>query len=308
MRPTSSSLAAKGFHFPRTLGPGDEGKDVKLLQIRVAGWFPSRKQVPFKIDGVYGRQTAVAIRAFRRKHGLPASRRANEKVLELFEGLQDPDGSTAHFDWEEFMQNTSASCSAEANENAGSFRGGMVRKRIVRRNVRWMMWRLEAIRNKVGNKAIGINSGFRSVAYNKCIGGASASQHMYGAAVDIRISGFDNQAAREVAKGSQVYGIGCYAELTHKHFDLRIENNGVTGLQTWWWPEKDKKGRDLDEAGKRCWGQDGTKVDSSSPRESQIVVAGVVLGLNGTGSTEPSEGELTAWEAAGESGDYEGRD
>jgi len=298
----------KRFRFERPLQLGDTGKDVKALQVRVAGWFSSPDQVAFGFDGVYGRQTERAVMAFRKGYGLHPSPRAGRKVLRRLERLQDPDGSTAHFDWVEFMQNSSASCSEKANASAGSFKGGPVRARVVKRNVKRMMWRLEAIRHKVGDKTIGINSGFRSIAYNKCIGGASGSQHLYGTAADLRIADTDNALARDVAKKSQMEGIGCYSALTHNHFDLRMENPALPDSRAWWWPETDKKGRDLDEEGKRCWGQGGIKIDRSSILDSQIEIAGVVIGREGTGSTEPSSAEVEAFEATGESGDYHGAD
>ena len=304
-------LEAKGRKtsiFTRTLGRGDEGQDVKALQVRVAAWFPSGAQVSFKVDGRYGAQTTRAVKEFRKGNGLKRSGRANKKVFAALARLEDPDRSTAHFDWEEFQQNSSASCSDKANRFAGSFRGGPISKRKVRQNVRRMMWRLEAIRTKVGNKTIAINSGFRSIAYNECIGGAGSSQHLFGAAADVKITEVDNRIAREVGKTSQIQGIGCYAELTHNHFDLRMENKALPGSQMWWWPERDKKGRDLDDAGKRCWGQGGTKVDQTNLLESQVVIAGLVISGNGIGSSAPSESEAEAWEAAGETGDYQGRD
>ena len=304
----STAPSGKAFEFQRPLRLGDTGPDVRALQLRVAGWFPPRKQIRFQIDGTYGAQTARAVRAFRRGYGLRPSRRAGRKALSVLEGLQDPDGSTAHFDFDEFVQNTSASCSRKANSSAGTFRGGAVPARVVKRNVRRMMWRLEAIRHKVGDKAIGINSAFRSVAYNKCIGGATGSQHMYGTAVDLRIVEVDNREARDVAKSSQVEGIGCYASLTHNHFDLRMENKALPGSRAWWWPEQDRKGRDLDEVGRRCWGQGGTEIDRSSILDSQIVIAGFVVGREGTGSTRPSSAEVEVFETAGEQGDYQGAD
>jgi hypothetical protein len=239
---------------------------------------------------------------------LRVSGRAGRKVLGLLHRLQDEDRSTTHFDWEEFAQNSSASCSAKANSYAGTFAGGPVPARIVKRNVRRMMWRLEAIRAKAGGKAIGINSGFRSIPYNKCINGASASQHLYGTAVDLRIVETDNGLARAIAKRSQMEGIGCYSQLTHNHFDLRIENSALPGSQAWWWPESNKRGHDLDEAGKRCWGQGGTKIKRSSPLDSQIVIGGIVIGRSAVGSTDPSSAEVEAFEQTGESGDYGGAD
>ena len=124
-----------------------------------------------------------------------------------------------------------------------------------KKNVKRLMWRLEAVRAKGGGKAIGINSGFRSVNYNDCIGGARASQHMYGTAVDNRMAEVTNRHERDLARGSQFHGIGCYSSLSHNHFDIRLENPKLPGSQAWWWPEKDGAGRDLADDGKPCWGE-----------------------------------------------------
>lgn len=79
---------------------------------------------------------------------------------------------------------------------------------------------LQQIRDHFG-KAITINSGYRTPAYNKKVGGATYSQHMYGTAADIVVSG---------VKPSEVYayadsilpksgGVGKYE--TFIHVDVR---------------------------------------------------------------------------------------
>ena len=60
---------------------------------------------------------------------------------------------------------------------------------------------LEKLRNRYnerygeGNDPIVINSGFRSAAVNKAVGGAATSNHLTGCAADIRVSGME-QALR----------------------------------------------------------------------------------------------------------------
>jgi len=49
---------------------------------------------------------------------------------------------------------------------------------------------LQAIRDHFG-KAVNINSAYRTASYNKKVGGSSGSQHLYGTAADIYISGVD---------------------------------------------------------------------------------------------------------------------
>ena len=176
------------------------------------------------------------------------------------------------------------------------------------------MWRLEAIRRKGGRKPIGINSGFRSVAYNNCIAGARASQHLYGTAADNRMVGVRNRREREIAKRSQVHGIACYSSLSHNHFDLRIENKDLQAGRFWWWPKRDRRGRDLTESGSPCWGQRVRKtavasVGVSIPRSTtSSVLRDVRLGVAGAGSLVPSLHEIELFEFAGEEEDLGGLD
>jgi zinc D-Ala-D-Ala carboxypeptidase len=239
----------------RAVKPGDSGRSVRRLQVRVAGWFPgSSRRVHFALDGAYGGHTIAAVKAFQRHHGLVADGIAGSSTMAVLRRLTDADGSTRHFDWSEFDQNRNASCSAAANAYAGTFGGGMVSARRAKRNVRRLMWRLEAARAK-GKGAIGINSGFRSVRYNDCIGGARSSQHMYGTAADNRMVGVGNHRERRIARRSQFHGIGCYASLTHNHFDIRMDNPHLPSSRFWWWPRRDARGRDLDANGRPCWGE-----------------------------------------------------
>ncbi len=56
---------------------------------------------------------------------------------------------------------------------------------------------LEALRERVGVPII-INSGYRSPAVNRAVGGVPTSNHLTGCAVDIRVAGLD-QAVRYAA-------------------------------------------------------------------------------------------------------------
>lgn len=75
---------------------------------------------------------------------------------------------------------------------------------------------LQDIRNHFG-KPVNINSGYRTPAYNKKVGGATYSQHLYGTAVDVYINGV---APTEVAKYAEKQlgergGVGVYSTFTH---------------------------------------------------------------------------------------------
>ena len=294
-----AASSAGAVDWPRRLSKKDDGHAVKQLQVRVAGWFPARDRTRFRIDGNYGAQTAKAVERFEGHYGIARPNgAAGPATFEIIERLADKDGSTRHFDWSEFTQRSNSGCSAQANAYAGTFNGGRVSAKRTKRNVRRLMWRLEAVRAKAGGEAVGINSGFRSVVYNSCIGGASASQHLYGTAADNRVAGISNSKARRIARRSQVSGIGCYSNTTHNHFDLRIENRDLPSAQTWWWPAEDSRGRELDESGRPCWGE------STGTGVATVAAAGVPA-LN---SFVPSSAEVRAFEDAGEPADLAGSD
>lgn len=264
---------AAAYTFTRTLKSGDKGPDVKVLQIRVAGWYGKADQSALVLDGSYGTATVDAVKAFQAFYGLDPDGVAGPSTFAVIDGLEDDDGSTLHFDWIEFTQNRNANCSAKANAYAGSFRGGMTAPLRTKKNVKKLMWRLEALRAKAGGNAVGINSGFRSVPYNDCIGGARLSQHMYGTAVDNRMAEVANRTERELAKATQFHGIGCYSSLSHNHFDIRLDNRDLDGGRYWWWPDRDDAGRDLADDGKPCWGEKaaedgGTKTASTADGSS----------------------------------------
>ncbi len=303
---TAFASPALAYDFERPLKRGDEGPDVRALQTRVAGWFPRDDQTPMGIDGVFGRKTARAVKAFQRFHGMKVDGVAGAGVFQKLNALEGEDGSTAHFDWSEFVQNRNPGCSAKANAYAGTFDGGAVAPSVVKTNVRRLMWRLEALRAKTGGHPIGINSGYRSVAYNDCIGGARASQHMYGTAADNRIAQVDNRTGREVAMTSQFSGVGCYSSLSHNHLDIRVENAGSGTTQFWWWPKSDSKGRHLADDGLPCWGE--TVKKGIAARATADVLRSVAAALPGAGSLVPLEAEVEAFEDAGEPEDLLGLD
>jgi hypothetical protein len=247
--------AAFAYRFSRPLREGDTGWDVRALKIRVAGWYPSQDRSRLRIDRRFTPKTVIALKAFQSFYGLTPDGVAGPETYAVLNNLQDPDGSTVNFDWAEFQQKFNPGCSAKANSYAGTFDGGMVPASRVEKLVRRLMWRLEVLRAKGGGHPITIVSGFRSAAYNRCIGGAPASQHMYGTAVDQRMVGVSNHRERTLAEATGFSGVGCYADLSHNHLDLRMENSDLPSSQFWWWPVRNAQGQDLDEQGKPCYGE-----------------------------------------------------
>ena len=74
---------------------------------------------------------------------------------------------------------------------------------------------LQAVRDYFG-KPVTINSAYRTPAYNKKVGGASASQHVKGTACDIVVSGVPASAVAAFLEAKYPKnGIGQYSTFTH---------------------------------------------------------------------------------------------
>lgn len=206
-----TATTAQAYSWTRTLREGDSGADVRELQIRVAGWAAdgaSRTHVA--VDGAFGPGTRAAVARFQSAYGLGADGVAGPQTHTALNALESSDGSTANFNFSEF----------QSKDGAG-FSGGKVAAATVQENVRRLMYKLEAVRRKAGNAAITINSGFRSANHNANVGGASNSQHMYGIAADIVISGRSVSQAISYAQSSGFSGIIRYSTFTH--VDSRAE-------------------------------------------------------------------------------------
>lgn len=204
---------AAAYSWPRTLQRGMSGDDVKELQIRVAGWAADTpKQTYVAVDGDFGPVTEAAVRRFQAAYGLPANGVVDSNTQQVLNSLESTDGSTAHFNWSEFY-----------SRDGSGFSGGKVPADTVKENVRRLMYKLEALRKKAGDHPITITSGFRSIRHNSAVGGASNSQHMYGDAADMVVSGTSKYQTFDLATTSGFSGIFLYTTTNHTHVDSRIE-------------------------------------------------------------------------------------
>jgi peptidoglycan hydrolase-like protein with peptidoglycan-binding domain len=207
------------------------GNDVKELQIRVAGWAAdSTTQTYIALDGVFGSATESAVRRFQSAWGLTVDGIAGPQTQNQMYALESSDCSTSHFDYTEF---DSPDCAC--------FSGGKVSEATTKENVRRLMWKLEGVRRTVGDRAITITSGFRTISYNNSVGGASNSMHLYGIAADILVSGWTdtsglNTTERYAGRAgfSGIIGPPDSGHLDHVHVDSRIEY--PYGAQSWYWP------------------------------------------------------------------------
>ena len=212
---------AEAYSWPRTLQQGMSGGDVSELQIRVGGWASDGPaQVRIAVDGSFGPATAGAVRRFQSAYGLAVDGVVGPNTQGKLNSLESSDGSTLHFDWSEFTDRVS-----------GTFNGGKLGPDAVRENVRRCMWKLEAIRVKLGNRPITVTSGFRSIVHNQQVGGASDSMHLYGTAADLGVSGVSNRTVYQKAETSGFSGLETF-NTDHQHVDSRADLG-----RAWWWQD-----------------------------------------------------------------------
>ena len=89
-------------------------------------------------------------------------------------------------------------------------------------NIKELATELQVLRDKL-KRAIVITSGWRSVQHNKNVGGASRSQHLYGKAADIKVSGMHSKMVPlYVCRYTKLNGIGVsYSMNSITHVDTR---------------------------------------------------------------------------------------
>ncbi|RLP97422.1 peptidoglycan-binding protein, partial [Micromonospora sp. BL1] len=88
------------YTWKRTLSQGSSGAEVRQLQIRVAGWAAYGGIV--RVDGVYGPETAAAVKRFQAAYGLRADGVAGPQTFAKIYDLQkDSDCTPKHFSYAE---------------------------------------------------------------------------------------------------------------------------------------------------------------------------------------------------------------
>ncbi|SDM28247.1 D-Ala-D-Ala carboxypeptidase family metallohydrolase [Allokutzneria albata] len=169
--PAAPAHADGCYTWGRTLSQGMTGEDVRQLQIRMSG-YPGYGAV-LGIDGDYGPATKAAVTRFQQAYGLPVDGIAGGQTFTKIYQLQDDDCTPVNFSY------------AELNTCNSTWSGGAVSSATARANALVSMWKLQAMRHALGDSSIRVTSGFRSVACNNAVGGASNSRHLHGDAVDL---------------------------------------------------------------------------------------------------------------------------
>jgi zinc D-Ala-D-Ala carboxypeptidase len=221
LAPTLLAGTAQAYTWSRTLKQGMTGADVTELQIRVAGWAAaSASHTRVSIDGDFGAGTDGAVKRFQAAYGLSADGEVGPNTQAKLNALEQSDGSTAHFNFSEFTDRIS-----------GTFNGGKVSAAAAKENARRCMYKLEALRKKLGDTPITVNSGFRSIQHNADIGGASDSMHMYGTAADLDVPGVSNKTVYQHAETCGFSGLETW-NTDHQHVDSRADLG-----RDWWWQD-----------------------------------------------------------------------
>ena len=128
-----------------------------------------------------GKSTAIALleATYNRKAPIDEPAKAKDTSLKVFfpkvgwVSANEPIHAGGNFTWGEFTKNLTRVPQTEKVVDA----------------ISKLAYYLEDVRLQFGSPSIVINSGYRPPSVNTAVGGASNSQHLYGAAADIIVSG-----------------------------------------------------------------------------------------------------------------------
>lgn len=150
-----------------------------------------------QIDGIIGAKTIKAVRTFQKDLKITVDGIAGHETKGVIIDCKDASGliGTRNFKIHEFA----------SPDTKGLPKGGMSAE---------LLLNLELLRWKLGNRSVVINSGYRTKAYNKQVGGIAKSNHLTGHAADIKVPGVSAQTVQKHAL--QIFnGVGSYKNFTH---------------------------------------------------------------------------------------------
>src|SRR5690625_940636 len=157
----------------------------------------------YGVDGKNGKMTKGAVLQFQKDY----NKRFKKNILE--DGIAGKQTANAFNQWKRQAGNKGT-----RNFKISEFRCKGSGKLPKNGMDNMLLLKLERLRYNLGNKPITINSGYRTPAHNKRVGGASKSQHLYGKAADIVVKGVS--PSRVYAAADKLFnGVGKYNTFTH---------------------------------------------------------------------------------------------
>lgn len=154
------------------------------------------------LDGINGANTKKAVKTFQKDIGyLDVDGIVGEKTQLAIRRRKETAGTvgTRNFNINEFSSPDNHSLPKDGMHNQ-------------------LLLSLEFLRWKLGGRPVKINSGYRTPAFNKQIGGYVKSNHMTGRAADIKVIGVHPAKVQEA--GASIFnGLGRYKNFTHVDTD-----------------------------------------------------------------------------------------
>jgi len=210
---------------------GHKGETVKTLQNQLNGLGYSLTE-----DGVFGYTTLLAVRDFQKQKGLTpdgiVGAGTMAQVLLVLGTIKKPE--TEHFKMSDFISPADADTEKSGIPYACF------------ENLQTLMEQLEKVRKKLNGHDLVIRSGYRSPRFNRVVGGAGGSMHVFAKAADIFVRNYVLTACElgqlimaDASLKSLFGGIGL-GSTKNVHVDIRAVNDPKKPV-IWWYQSKNWK-------------------------------------------------------------------
>jgi len=202
-----------------TVGESD-GEEVKAFQKTLNVWLVKYGKTKLDEDGWFGNLSLVASNDYARNNKLPETAGGVTKALvdtvRHYTNVNPPPHTQPSI---VTYKRSEATTKLAPNFTAGEFfcKCGYCAPQLVSPEV---VAKLQLLRAALGDKPMSITSAYRCRTHNTNVGGASASRHLVGDAVDISIAGVSWQELVREAKKIGFTGIGYGQHLGFIHLDL----------------------------------------------------------------------------------------